>query len=137
MIKSYCDGNRSTAQLRLNECLPSSPSAAIKECDADLYPNLHVLLQIVCTIPVTSCECERCASVLRRLNNYMRSCMGKERLANLALLHIHYEQIIDVELVVDTFARLHPRRLELDSLMYPHTVSLAILVLCWFALLLQ
>ena len=63
--------------------------------------------------------------------------MGKERLANLALLHIHYEQIIDVELVVDTFARLHPRRLELDSLkLYPHRLSLAILVLCWFALLL-
>ena len=102
-----------------NECLPLSPSAAIKECDADLYPNLHVLLQIACTIPVTSCECERSASVLRRLNNYTRSCMGKERLANLALLHIHYEQIIDVELVVDTFARLHPRRLELDSLIVP------------------
>ena len=84
-----------------NECLSLSPSVAIKECDADLYPNLHVL-QIACTIPVTSCECERSASVLRRLNNYTRSCMGKERLANLALLHIHYEQIIDVELVVDT-----------------------------------
>ena len=45
--------------------------------------------------------------------------MGKERLANLTLLHIYYEQIIDVELVVDTFARLHPRRLELDSLIVP------------------
>ena len=45
--------------------------------------------------------------------------MGKEKLANLALLHIHYEQIIDVELVVDTFACLHPRRLELDSLIVP------------------
>ena len=106
-----------------NECLPSSPSAAIKECDADLYP---VLLQIACTIPVTSCECERCASVLRRLNNYMRSCMGKERLANLALLHIHYEQIIDVELVVDTFARLHPRRLELDSSISSYTCAVLV-----------
>ena len=31
--------------------------------------------------------------------------MGKERLANLALLHIHYEQKIDVDRVV---ACLHP-----------------------------
>ena len=45
--------------------------------------------------------------------------MGKEKLANLAFLHIHYEQIIDLELVVDTFACLHPRRLELDSLIVP------------------
>ena len=116
-----------------NECLPSSPSAAIKECDADLYP--HVLLQIACTFPVTSCECERSASVLRRLNNYMRSCMGKERLANLALLHIHYEQIIDVELVVDTFARLHPRRLELDSLIVP-SYTCAVLV-CFVAIVIH
>ena len=36
--------------------------------------------------------------------------MGKERLANLALLHIHYEQKIDADRVVDTFAHLHPRR---------------------------
>ena len=40
--------------------------------------------------------------------------MGKERLANLALLQIHYEQKIDVDRVVDIFACLHPRLLELE-----------------------
>eukprot|EP00731_Ephydatia_muelleri_P009683 Em0005g269a len=40
--------------------------------------------------------------------------VGHSRIAAL-----HYEQIIDAELVVDTFARLHPRRLELDSLIVP------------------
>ena len=90
-----------------NERLSSSPSAAIKECDDDLY---HTCSPACRTIPVTSRECERSASALRRHNNYMRSCMGKERLANLALLHIHYEQKIDADRVVDTFAHLHPRR---------------------------
>ena len=50
---------------------PSSPAKAIKDCDHDCFPNVYVLLQIACTIPVTSCECERSASVLRWLNNYM------------------------------------------------------------------
>ena len=97
--------------------LPSTPSSAIKDCDTKMYPNIRILLQLACTIPVTSCECERSASALRRLNNYMRSSMGKERLANLALLHIHYEQQINVESVIDMFAPFHPRRMEIESLM--------------------
>ena len=40
-----------------------------------LYPNIRVLLQVACTLPVTSCECERSASALRRLHNYMRASM--------------------------------------------------------------
>ena len=27
-----------------------------------IYPNIRVLLQVACTLPVTSCECERSAS---------------------------------------------------------------------------
>lgn len=60
---------------------PASPAEAIKDCDAALFPNISILLQIACTIPVTSCECERSASTLRRLNDYMRASMGKDRLS--------------------------------------------------------
>ena len=87
------------------EKLPSLPSSAIKDCDAEIYPNIRILLQLACTIPVTSCECERSASALGRLNNYMRSSMGKERLSNLALLHIHYKQQINVESVMTCLHR--------------------------------
>ena len=97
--------------------LPNSPSEAIKVCDAQLYPNIRILLQIACTLPVTSCECERSASVLRRLKNYMRATMGNERLANLALLHTHYDQHIDTERVIDIYAQMHPRRIELETLL--------------------
>ena len=96
---------------------PASPAEAIKECDCVLPPNIRVLLQIACTIPVTSCECERSASVLRLLNNYMRASMGQSRLSYLALLHIHYDTLVDLDVVVDCYARLHPRRLALDSLL--------------------
>ena len=100
---------------------PQTPAAAIKQCDKIMYPNLDVLLKLACTIPVTSCECERSASKLRRLNTYMRASMGKERLSSLALLHIHYDQQVDMDLVVDLFARKHARRLELDSIVKPHS----------------
>ena len=95
---------------------PSSAGEALKECDKDMFPNIFVLLQIACTIPVTSCKCERSASGLRRLNNFLRASMGKDRLSHLALMHIHYDTPIDLDSVVDTFATQHPRRLELDSL---------------------
>ena len=102
------------------EKLPSSPSSAIKDCDAEIYPNIRILLQLACTIPVTSCECGRSASALRRLNNYMRSheiINGERTSGQLALLHIHYEQQINVESVIDMFASFHPRRMEMESLM--------------------
>ena len=96
---------------------PSSAADAIKECDKDMFPNIYILLQIACTVPVTSCEYERSASGLRRLNNFMRASMGKDRLSSLALLHIHYDFCIDLDKVVDSFAKLHPCRLEFECIL--------------------
>ena len=42
--------------------------------------------------------------------------MTRQRLTSLALMHIHYDHTINYDEVVDIFARLHPRRMELDSL---------------------
>ena len=96
---------------------PSSPAEAIKDCDAVIFPNISILLQMACTIPVTSCECERSASTLRRLNNYMWASMGKNCLSHLALLHIHYDTPVDLDRVIDCYTWLHPRRLELETLL--------------------
>ena len=101
----------------LSEKRPCSLAKAIKECDATDFPNISVLLTIACIITVTSCECERSASALRRLNNYMRASMVKDRLSHFALLYIHYDIPRDIDNVVDYYARLHPRRLELDSVL--------------------
>ena len=62
---------------------------ALKECDKLLFPNLYVLLQLACALPVTSCECGRSASTLRRLRNFMRAGMTDSRLSSLALMHAH------------------------------------------------
>ncbi len=41
---------------------PATLYAALKACDKDFFPNIHVFLRIACTIPVTSCENERANS---------------------------------------------------------------------------
>ena len=104
-------------QVYVNDKTPSTPAKAIKECDMESFPNVFILLQIACTLPVTSCEFERSASVMQQLINYMWASMGKDRLSHLALLHIHYDTQTDLDEVVDVYAHLHPRRLELDSLL--------------------
>ena len=91
---------------------PSSIAQALKECDSDMYPNLSVLLKIAGTVPVTSCECERSGSVLKRLNTYLRASMGQERLSGLALIHINYDIDIDIERVIEIFVSKKPRALE-------------------------
>ena len=37
--------------------------------------------------------------------------MGKQRVANLALIHIHDDKEISLEEVVDKHAQLHPRKI--------------------------
>ena len=98
---------------------PSSPAQAIKACDSDMFPNISVLLQISFTLPVTSCECETSASALRRLQNYMRETIRMERLSSLDLLHVHYDKAEGLHNIVKIFCKLHPRRLELSSLIKP------------------
>ena len=66
--------------------------------DPDDFPNLNILPKIAATLPVTSCECERSISTMRRLNNYMRCTMGESRLSSLAIMHIKYDMPIDREL---------------------------------------
>ena len=96
---------------------PTSLAKAIKSCDSDGYPNIYTLLKIACTLPVTSCECERSISVLRRLDSFIRHSMTEERLSALALIHIHYNHHVDLNEAVDIFSKVHPRCLELDSVL--------------------
>ena len=84
---------------------PSTTASFLKACHHDMYPNLHVLLRICATIPVTSCECERSGSVLKRLHTYLRTAMEQTRLSVLALLHVNYDANIDIEKVIYIFAR--------------------------------
>lgn len=98
--------------------LPDTPAEALIFASRSMFPNIHELLRLVCTIPVTSCECERSVSVLRRLKTYLRSSMGQERLSGLALMHIHYGMELNLEEIINTFARKHPRRMVLSDILH-------------------
>ena len=87
--------------------------STLSHIDPISFPNITAALLILAVIPVTSCECERCNSALRRLKTWMRSTMGQERLSGLALLHVHSDIDIDIDLIINQFAASQPRRLEL------------------------
>lgn len=79
-----------------SEQRPETCAAALRQVDARDFPNLKELLKIVCTLPITTCQCERSASALRRLHTWCRATMGQERLSSLALTHIHYDFKVDL-----------------------------------------
>ena len=66
----------------------------------------------------SSCKCERSISTLRRLNNYIRCTMGESRLSSLAIMHIKNDMPVNLDKVVNLFEGLHPRMMQLQSLLY-------------------
>lgn len=94
----------------LPDC-PSTAAATLLATDKFMWPGIHSLLRLFCTVPVTTCECERSASTLRRLRTYLRSSMGQDRLSALALLHIYYSLEVNLDEVTSMFQSMYPRRI--------------------------
>ena len=65
--------------------------------------TMNKLLQILWTIPVHVCGCERSFSSLRRIKTYIRNTIGQERLTCLALINIEKDYQIDIDAVVADF----------------------------------
>ena len=61
----------------------------LKITNKKMFPGIYNCLKILGTIPVSSSECERTISVLRRLKTYQRNTMGQKRFSSLAMLTIH------------------------------------------------
>ena len=96
--------------------LGSTLATAIEECDEDHFPNIFVLLKITCTLPVTSCECERSFSAMRRHRTWLHSTMKTERVTALTIMNVYREAEVDYEKAVQQFLRLHPRKLDESNL---------------------
>ena len=79
-------------------------------CDREFFPSIHTLILILCKLPITSAECERSFSTLRRLKTYLRSTMSSEGESGLALMNVNYHRDM-IEEVINTFAQRQPRRL--------------------------
>ena len=74
-------------------------SVYLQACDPDIFPNIHLLLRIACTIQVTSADNERSNSTLKLVKGYLRTTMTTERLSGLALMSVHYEKPFDYDAV--------------------------------------
>ncbi|PGH37153.1 MAG: hypothetical protein CRN43_22850 [Candidatus Nephrothrix sp. EaCA] len=72
----------------------------------DAFYELSRLLQIACTMPVTSLASERSFSCLKLIKTHLRTTMLDERLSSLAVLLMHSERVneLDFEEVIDRFA---------------------------------
>ena len=56
-----------------------------------MFTEVHKLLSIYLTVPMTSATAERMFSSLPRLKNYLRSTMTQKRLNNVVLMHTRKE----------------------------------------------
>lgn len=78
----------------------------------DGFQNVFIALRIYLTLPISNCSGERSFSHLKRIKSSLRSTVGQDRLANLALLNIESEILksIDFEDIIDSFSALKARR---------------------------
>ena len=84
---------------------------------SSMHPNITALVKILCTLPVTSCSAKRSFSGLKRIKAPCRSAMTNSYLTGLTLLHIHRDIPIDIQAAIDTFARMHPRRMRMVEIL--------------------
>ena len=101
--------------------VPKKLSTTLKEIrDMKVtFQTVFTALQLLVTIPVTTCECERSNSVLKRLKTYLRSTTGQERLNGLALMNIHYDSCIyqNFDEIINDFSSRNPRRMRLKNIL--------------------
>ena len=75
------------------------------------------LLKILCTLPITTVESERCFSTLKRIKTFLRNTMRGDRLCALAMLSMEKVLIRRIpnfnEQVIDQFAKSKDRRIDL------------------------
>ena len=79
-----------------------------------VFPNLSILLSIFLTVPVSSAECERSFSCLKRLKTWLRSTMSQPRFSFLAIIQMNRDILkkINVSELIDKFASKKTRRME-------------------------
>jgi len=82
---------------------------ALERCSAITYPNLHILLQIMATLPVTTAQPERVFSKVERTASAARAAMTECRLESLVLIQAHRDKTPTIDVVIDRFAMSNRR----------------------------
>ena len=97
---------------------PASLAKANKNCDKLKFPNIFTLIKIGCILPVTSAECERSFSAMRRLRTWLRSTMKSDHLSSLAIMIIYRNVKVDYKEAAKLFFTLYSRKIQESSLIF-------------------
>ena len=84
----------------------SNPSAK------SMCPEVHALLKLYMTIPVTTSTGERTFSTMRRIKTYLRSTMTQQRLNHSFMLNVHKPRVdeLDLKHIANLFISANDRR---------------------------
>jgi hypothetical protein len=96
--------------------IPTNALDALNKCPRVTMPNIHLLLKVLATLPVSTATPERIFSKVERTLTSLRSTMSEERLEALILLQAHRDRITNMstEDIIRKFAASGSRRLEFD-----------------------
>jgi len=83
---------------------PHTAVEALNYCNPELFPNIHFLLKVLATLPVSTATPERTFSTLKRVKTFLRNSTGQERLTGLALLSVHRDVTVNPDEVLNQFA---------------------------------
>ena len=109
--------------------VPETLVDALGKCNRLAYPNLHALLCLAVTLPITSAESEKSFSQLNLIKTAHRTVMTGSRLTSLALMKINRDRCNELlsddnmKKLVSRFAQLHPIRLRLPCMFNAMTSS--------------
>ena len=76
---------------------------ALEQCSKITLPNIHMLLQVLATLPVTTAQAERTFSKLERTATAIRASMGEERLEAMLLIQTYRKETPSTDEVLDKF----------------------------------
>jgi len=92
--------------------IPTNSLDTLLNCPEEIFPNIYTMLKIFSILPVTTASVERSFSTLKRIKTYLRNSTSENRLNGLALLNIHRDIDLDINLLIDVFANKKERRLD-------------------------
>ena len=93
--------------------LPANALDSLNQCSAKSYPNMHLLLKVLATLPVSTATPERVFSKLERTWTALRSTMTEDRIEAPVLIQAHRDRVISlpVDNIISKFTECGSRRL--------------------------
>ncbi|XP_026579270.1 52 kDa repressor of the inhibitor of the protein kinase isoform X2 [Pseudonaja textilis] len=95
--------------------LPTTIYETLHLPDIKFFPNVYSLLKVLCILPIMKVENEKFEIGRRRLKAYLKNTVTEQRSNNLALLNINFDIKHDLDLMVDTYMKFYPEKVEFQE----------------------